>query len=214
MNNADKGKRIEKDIENDHMTLEETGDLWANTFQAWAPFHADYSSFYICAPQGGDLFLMMMMMMNKNNHPLRHTLIWAKNNHVLGRSDYNYKHEPMFYGWQHRHKFYKKGQYKFSVWNIDKSLKNDLHPTMKPVELVGNAILNSSLKGMIVADYFLGSGSTLIAAEKTKRKCYGIEISKEYCQVIVQRWCDFTGKDEIKINGKTIQWGDYVCSSI
>ena len=137
---------------------------------------------------------MMMMMMNENNHPLRHCLIWAKNNHVLGSADYNYKHEPILYGWQHKHKFYGKGEQKTSVWNIAKPLKNDLHPTMKPIELIENAILNSSEKGMLVVDYFLGSGSTLIACEKTDRCCYGVEIDPHYCDVIIKRWEDFTGK--------------------
>jgi len=205
LNTIDGGNRNQKAIENDHMTLEETGELWSETFQIWAPFHEAYSSFYICSPQGGDLFLMMMMM-NENKHPLRHTMIWAKNNHVLGRSDYNYKHEPILYGWQHKHKFYGKGDQKFSVWNYDKPLKNDLHPTMKPVDLIINAVKNSSVKDMIVADYFLGSGSTMIACEKTKRRCYGMEIDPHYVSVIVSRWVEYTGKQEVTINGEVVNW--------
>ncbi len=208
LNSQDGANRSEKDIENDHMTTEETGELWSKTFQAWAPFHADYSSFYICAPQG-ELSAVLIDSLNQNSHSFRHQLIWVKNNHVLGRSDYNYKHEPILYGWQHKHKFYGKGEQKFSVWEVDKPLKNDLHPTMKPVELMENAILNSSEKAMIVVDYFLGSGSTLIAAEKTGRRCLGMEIDPEYCQVIIQRWSDFTGQDKIKINGKKLNWSEF-----
>ena len=132
------------------------------------------------------------MMMNKNGLPLKHNIIWAENNHVLGRCDYNYKHEPILYGWNKKHKFYGYGDQKFSIWNYNKPLKNDLHPTIKPVELIVNAILNSSQRNMIVCDPFLGSGSTLIAAEKTNRKCYGMEIEPLYIQTTIDRWENYT----------------------
>jgi DNA modification methylase len=149
----------------------------------------------------------MMMMMNDNNFPARHTIIWNKNNHVLGRCDYMYKHEPILYGWNSRHKFYGKGEHTKSVWDIAKPLKNDLHPTMKPVELVVNAIRNSSTTGQIVADMFLGSGTTLIAADKTNRICYGMELSDVYCDVIIKRWQDFTGKEAtLESTGETFNF--------
>lgn len=195
LNAIDKGNQIQIEIENDHMTLEKTGILWANTFKVWTNYLNEYHSYYICSPQCGDLFLLMIMMMNENGFPLRHTIIWAKNNHVLGRTDYNYKHEPILYGWNTKHKFYGNGEQRFSVWNYDKPLKNDLHPTMKPVDLIINAILNSTQGGNnIVADMFLGSGSTLIACEKINRICYGMEIDPHYCDVIVKRWENFTGE--------------------
>jgi DNA modification methylase len=211
LNELDNGNRIQENIKNDHMTVEETGELWANVFQVWASFHADYSSFYICAPQG-TLSAVLIDVLNQNKHLFKHQLIWAKNNHVLGRSDYNYKHESILYGWQHKHKFYGEGEQKTSLWEYDKNLVNDLHPTMKPVALMQNALLNSSEKGMIVADYFLGSGSTLIAAEKTGRKCFGMEIDPHYCQVIVQRWCDYTERDDATINGKKLSWSEFVAN--
>ena len=121
-------------------------------------------------------------------------IIWVKNNHVLGRCDYNYKHEPLFFGWTTKHKFYGNGEMKTSVWEVDKPLKNDLHPTMKPVALMGNAMLNSSAQGDICFDGFSGSGSTLIAAEKTGRTFRGMEIDPTYCDVTVKRWEQFTGK--------------------
>ena len=122
-------------------------------------------------------------------------LIWAKNNHVLGRTDYNYKHEPILFGWVDVHDFYGNGDQKFSVWNVDKPLKNDLHPTMKPVELIVNALMNSTKKENICLDLFGGSGSTLIACEKTGRKCRMMEIDPHYCDVIVRRWEEFTGME-------------------
>ena len=138
--------------------------------------------------------MMMMMMMNGNGLPVKHTIIWNKNNHVLGRCDYNYKHEPILFGWSKKHKFYGNGQFKTSVWDIPKPHKNDLHPTMKPVELIENCILNSSLKNQLVVDMFGGSGSTLVACEKTGRTCYTMEISENYCDVIIERWQNFTGQ--------------------
>jgi len=133
-------------------------------------------------------------------------LIWSKNNHVLGRCDYNYKHEPILYGWNKTHNFYGKGKYKFSVWPIDRSVAYKLHPTMKPVELMMNAALNSTKENDAVLDIFLGSGSTLIACEQTGRTCYGTEIDPAYIDVIIQRWVNFTGIEKIKKNGKEITW--------
>jgi len=193
LNAVDKGNINQTPIENDHLTLEQTGKLWADVFSLWSQYLSDYSSYYIASPQGGDLFLMMMMM-NEHGFPLRHCIIWNKNNHVLGRSDYNYKHEPILYGWSKKHKFYGNGQHKSSVWDIPKPLKNDLHPTMKPVALVENCIKNSTQHKMLVADMFLGSGTTIIAAEQTGRYCYGMELSEKYVDVIVNRWQEITGK--------------------
>ena len=140
----------------------------------------------------------MMMMIDKAGWTLKHMLVWVKNNHVLGRCDYHYKHEPIFYGWNKVHDFYG-GSSCFSVFEFDKPLKNDLHPTMKPVELLENLVANSSVEGGKVLDLFLGSGSTLIACEKTGRKCYGSEIDPSYCQVIVDRWEKFTGQKAEKL---------------
>lgn len=200
LNNQDKGNRIQDDIKNDHMSLEDMKILWADVFSLLSQMILkDCSSYYICYPQGGDLYLMMMMMMNENGLPLRHNIIWAKNNHVLGRTDYNYKHEPILYGWNKRHKFYGYGDQKFSVWNYDKPLKSDLHPTMKPVELIVNAILNSTERNMVIVDVFLGSGSTLIACEKTNRVCYGMELDPKYCDVIIKRYEEYSGGKAIKL---------------
>lgn len=187
LNLQDKGNRIQTDIENDTMNLEDTSEFIYKLFLNIKEILADRSSYYITAPQGGDLMMMMMMMM-KAGIPLRHCLIWVKNNHVLGRTDYNYKHEPILYGWIKVHDFYGNGEHKFSTWEIDKPNKNDLHPTMKPIALMVNAIQNSTLKEMLVADLCLGSGSTLIACEQTNRTCYGMELDPKYVDVIRKRY--------------------------
>ncbi|MEF2076572.1 MULTISPECIES: site-specific DNA-methyltransferase [Pseudomonadota] len=122
-------------------------------------------------------------------------IIWAKNTFTLGRADYQRQYEPILYGWPEgaqRHWCGDRDQ--GDVWNIKKPQKNDLHPTMKPVELVERAIRNSSRPGNMVLDPFGGSGTTLIAAEKSGRLARLIELDPMYVDVIVRRWQDWTGK--------------------
>jgi DNA modification methylase len=123
-------------------------------------------------------------------------IIWAKNTFTLGRADYQRQYEPILYGWpegQTRHWCGDRDQ--GDVWNIKKPQKNDLHPTMKPVELVERAIRNSSRPGDIVLDPFGGSGTTMIAAEKSGRVGWLIELDPKYVDVIVRRWQDWTGQE-------------------
>jgi DNA modification methylase len=122
-------------------------------------------------------------------------IIWAKNTFTLGRADYQRQYEPMLYGWPKnaaRHWCGDRDQ--GDVWQIKKPVKNDLHPTMKPVELIERAIRNSSRPGDVVLDPFGGSGSTLIAAEKSGRRARLMEWDPHYVDVIVRRWQDFSGK--------------------
>ena len=122
-------------------------------------------------------------------------IIWAKNTFTLGRADYQRQYEPILYGWPEgaqRHWCGDRDQ--GDVWAIKKPQKNDLHPTMKPVELVERAIRNSSRPGNVVLDPFGGSGTTLIAAEKSGRVARLIELDPKYVDVIVRRWQDWTGK--------------------
>lgn len=200
LNEWDKGNRNKTPIEKDDYVPEEIGKLWFKSFQQAKKHLSQEASHYIFGPQGGDIHLMMMMMMQKAELMLHHVLIWVKNNHVLGRTDYNYQHEPILYGWNKKHKFYGKGEQTKSVWNYDKPTQSKHHPTMKPVELLINAILNSTKEQDLVLDPFGGSGSTLIACEKTGRKCYMIEISPIYCQVIINRWQDLTGQQAVRIS--------------
>ena len=123
----------------------------------------------------------------------RSLIIWNKGNHTLSNSDYMSMYEPIFYGWVNDHKFYG-GNNGMDIWDIKRTKKNDLHPTMKPVELIEKALDGGSKKDDLVLDIFLGSGSTLIAAEKKGRKCYGMELDPKYVDVIVKRWQEYTGK--------------------
>jgi DNA modification methylase len=121
-------------------------------------------------------------------------IVWAKNTFTLGHSDYQRQYEPILYGWREGAKHYWCGdRNQGDVWLVDKPVRNDLHPTMKPVDLVGRAIRNSSRPGNVVLDPFGGAGSTLIGCENLDRKARLIEIDPQYVDVSVRRWQDYTG---------------------
>ena len=123
-------------------------------------------------------------------------VIWAKNTFTMGRSDYQRQYEPILYGWKEGTDHYWCGaRDQGDVWFVKKPVSNDLHPTMKPVELVERAIRNSSKSRDTVLDPFGGSGSTLIACEKAGRQARLIELEPKYCDVIVRRWQEFSGKE-------------------
>jgi DNA modification methylase len=122
-------------------------------------------------------------------------VIWAKHAFTLGRADYQRQYEPVLYGWPAGHDRYWCGaRDQGDLWHYDKPARNDLHPTMKPVALVERAIRNSSKSRDIVLDPFGGSGSTLIACEKTGRQARLVELDPKCCDVILQRWQDWTGE--------------------
>ena len=130
-------------------------------------------------------------------------IIWAKNAFTMGRSDYQRQYEPILYGWPKAQKHYWCGDRNQSdIWHYNKPRVNDLHPTMKPVELVCRAIENSSKSRDIVLDSFGGSGTTLIACEKLNRQARLIELDPIFCDVIIRRWQEFTG------NSATLAGGD------
>ena len=119
----------------------------------------------------------------------------VKDPFVLGRSNYHRRYEPLWYGWpDDGPSSYVGGRAQDDVWEIPRPRRSEVHPTMKPVELVARAIANSSVSGQIVLDPFLGSGSTLIAAEQTGRRGYGMELDPRYAQVAIERWEAFTGR--------------------
>jgi DNA modification methylase len=124
------------------------------------------------------------------------TIIWKKDRFVMGRADYQRQYEPIWYGWRDGAKHqWRGGRDQGDVWEIERPSDNDAHPTMKPLPLVERAITNSSKPGDVVLDLFLGSGSTLIAAERMGRACYGMELSEHYCSVVLARWESFSGKE-------------------
>ncbi|MEN6560875.1 MAG: DNA methyltransferase [Acidobacteriota bacterium] len=126
------------------------------------------------------------------------TIIWKKQQLVLSPARYQRIYEPCFYGWLKKSSF--RGDRKQTeIWEVNRPTASDQHPTMKPVELCAKGIVNSSKPGQVVLDLFLGSGSTLIAAEISDRACYGMELDPKYCDVIIQRFAKYTGVSEREI---------------
>ncbi|HCS86707.1 MAG TPA: DNA modification methylase [Lactococcus garvieae] len=132
---------------------------------------------------------------------VKQELIWNKNRMVLGRQDYQWKHEPCLYGWLEgaSHSWYS-GRNQTTVLNFDKPQRNGDHPTMKPVALFDYQMKNSSKQGDIVLDLFGGSGTTMIAAEQNGRNAYLMEFDPRYADVIIRRWEELTGEKAVKIN--------------
>lgn len=123
--------------------------------------------------------------------------IWKKQSLVLGRSPYQWRHEPVLFGWKKagKHEWYS-GRKETTIWEFDKPKKNGDHPTMKPIPLLAYPITNSSMSNTLILDPFGGSGSTLIACEQTDRSCYTIELDEKFCDVIVKRYIEQVGKSD------------------
>lgn len=194
LNLYEEGNRIQTPLQNDILTEQEYdkfNDLWFNNV---LDMLNDYNSVYVCGSHESFDFIKRYKAFIISN-----ILVWVKNGMVLGRKDYKGQHEYILYGWKTHHKWYGDNS-QTTIWNFNKPTRNDLHPTMKPVELIEKAINNSSQYNQIVLDVFLGSGSTLIACENTNRICYGLEIDPVYVETTIQRWEKLTNKQREKIN--------------
>lgn len=202
LNSVQKAGRCVKNIENDTLGAKELYPILVKAMTNARLSCKSDASYYVTSPQGGELGLMMMMMMRDAGLPVRHMLIWEKNcaTFSLGRLDYDYQHEPIFYTWTEKHHNYRNGEYRTTIWKYDKPRKCDLHPTMKPIALVVNAIMDATREGDVVLDVFGGSGTSMIACEQTNRKCLMMELDPHYCDVIIARWEKLTGLNAIKIN--------------
>ncbi|HEL1616999.1 TPA: DNA modification methylase [Streptococcus suis] len=137
--------------------------------------------------------------------------IWKKNSLVLGRSPYQWQHEPCLFGWKQKgkHQWFSDRK-QTTIWEYDRPKSSKDHPTMKPIPLMAYPIQNSSMRGTLVLDPFLGSGSTLIAADQTGRVCYGIELDEKFVDVIVKRYIESTGNDNVTVlrDGQTLTFDE------
>lgn len=199
LNKMDHGTRIQTLISNDAITNYRE---WFASFLSIIPF-ADYNTFYIW--MSGQELHNLRLAIGDCGYKWSDYLIWVKHHLVLGRKDYNAKHGFCVYGWKKHHKFYGESN-SVTTLEYDKSHVSDLHPTMKPVDMIEKLIKDGSFKGSIVMDCFGGSGSTLIACEQTGRKARLMEIDEHYCDVIIQRYVNLVGNKNIKLNGIKYKW--------
>ena len=172
---------------------------------------SDYYNFYYCfldnvKPYMNDYNTCYIFIHGKELHNLRLAfedagyywsdyLAWVKNNHVLNRKDYSAMMEHILYGWCGKHKFY--GGFRINVLNYKRTYKNDLHPTMKPIDLLEQLVTDGCERGGNVLDCFGVSGSTLIACENTGRNCFMMECDGDYCDVIRDRYFDVCAQEKL-----------------
>ena len=191
------GKYKDRKILNDHMEEDE-----------WADFVLGFCSCLKLASKGGCMTYLVMSAqewavvdktLRDSGFHWSSTIIWAKDALVISRKDYHTQYEPIWYGWNADDSRLSPllDRKQSDVWNVDRPRVSKLHPTTKPVELVERAINNSTQRTNLVLDLFLGSGSTLIAAEKTGRRCFGMELDPKYADVIIERWQNYTGKNAV-----------------
>ena len=196
-----KDELLRQGIKNDNMSDDEFQKFAEQIFYIIKSNIYNGSSLYVCC-NWKDSYPRFYFIAQKNNLNVSNCIVWNKENAGMGWNDYRYQFEFIIYGFEKnkKHNFY--GDRKNTdLWSLKRDAKQSYsHPTQKPVELIEKAIQNSSLQEHKILDIFLGSGSTLIACEKTNRKCFGIELDPKYCDVIIQRWEDYTGKKAEKIN--------------
>ena len=195
------GKTKEKlKIKNDNLTKENFYNFLSKVFENVKNYIKAGGVFYVWFASSESISFYSAISKTEELE-IKQELIWNKNQMTLGRQDYQWKHEPCLYGW-------KKGAAHYfinnrsltTIMDFKKPIRNDLHPTMKPVELIAFQITNSSRENEIVLDLFGGSGTTLMACEQTKRQCRMMEYDPKYVDVIIKRWETFTGKKAIKLN--------------
>ncbi|MBA5728539.1 site-specific DNA-methyltransferase [Fundicoccus sp. Sow4_H7] len=201
-------------IQNDNQSDEDFYRFLLDVFQHSHDVLADDGSIYVFhADTEG---LNFRKAFKEAGFYLSGTCIWKKQSLVLGRSPYQWQHEPILFGWKKKGKhLWYTGRKESTIWEFDKPKKNGDHPTMKPVPLIAYPILNSSLTNGIVLDPFGGSGSTLIACEQTDRVCYTIELDEKYCDVIIKRYIEQVGSDKgvsLKRKGKDFTYSDVLSS--
>ena len=182
-------------IKNDNMNADKFYNFLLDAFSNMEKVMADDASIYVFhADTEG---LNFRKAFNDAGFYLSGCCIWKKPSLVLGRSPYQWQHEPCLYGWKKKgkHQWYS-GRKETTIWEFEKPKKNADHPTMKPIALLAYPISNSSMSNTLILDPFGGSGSTLIACEQTDRSCYTIELDEKFCDVIVKRYIEQVGTDK------------------
>lgn len=194
----------QRSIMNDSMTTEQFGEFLTKAFVSLKEVLVEGAMVYVV--MSGQEWGNIMQVMDKSGYHWSSTIIWAKDTLVLSRKDYHTQYEPIWYGWLNGTRACPLEDRKQSdLWQIPRPKKSEEHPTMKPIELVARALMNSSHKHDVVIDLFGGSGTTIMASEQTGRECCMMELDPKYCDVIVNRYINlFGGEDDIFVvrNGK------------
>ena len=179
-------------IKNDSMAEDQFEQFLLAAYQQMEAAMADDASIYVFHSDSHGLAFRKAF--EEAGFYLSGCCIWKKQSLVLGRSPYQWQHEPVLFGWKKKgkHQWYT-GRKESTIWEFDKPKKNKDHPTMKPIALVSYPIMNSTMTGCLVLDPFGGSGSTLIACEQTGRVCYTVELDEKFCDVIVRRYIEQVG---------------------
>jgi site-specific DNA-methyltransferase (adenine-specific) len=196
---SERKKQGKLTIQNDCMSGDEFKEFLTNAFTTAYTALKGGASFYIW--YASREVVNFQNSLEESGFIVKQELIWNKSSLVMGRQDYQWKHEPCLYGWKdgNSHNWY--GDRKqTTIIDFERPSKSDLHPTMKPIGLLAIQIKNSSKTDDIIFDGFGGSGSTLIACEQLNRKCYMCELDPHYIDVIIDRWEKITGKKAVKLN--------------
>jgi DNA modification methylase len=197
LNATDRGNRIQKPIVNDALNADGIRNLFESTLRTALNFSASGATCYTTVPSG-PLLPYFIAGFENSGFSFKHLLIWIKQHFVIGLADYQPRHEAILYGWvENGRHYFVKNRTRDSVFEIDRPHVSDLHPTTKPVELVGAMILNSSRPGEVVYDPFCGSGTTLVAAHQLGRRGYGVEIDPDYVAVTLERLSQLGLKPEL-----------------
>jgi DNA modification methylase len=185
-------------IANDNMSQEDFEQFLLTVFTNYFTILGDGAPIYIF--YADSMTIPFMSNFLKAGFHFAQNCIWAKQQFVMTRKDYHYQHEPVLYGWKEgkAHPWHTDRK-QASVWNFNRPFRNEIHPTMKPIDLLEYPLRNSTLPGQIVVDLFGGSGSTLIACEKTTRRCFMMELSPAYCDVILRRWSEYVGRNPVML---------------
>ncbi len=182
-----KGTRVKTSIVNDSLSPKETHDLFRAALSLAAE-HAHRGAACYASVAAGPLLAGFIRAFEAAGFSFRHHLVWVKQQMVLGRSDYHYRHEPILYGWlENGPHYFCEDRTQDTVFEVDKPASSEFHPTTKPVELIARMVANSSRHGELVYDPFCGSGSTLLAAHQLGRVGYGVEIDPGYVAVALER---------------------------
>lgn len=194
--NYSAGKENERVIKNDSMDDKSFHEFLLAAFKNIYMVLDDGAGAYVF--HGDTEGLNFRKAFKESGFHLSSVCVWVKQSLVLGRSDYQFQHEPVLYGWKPtgKHRWYSDRK-QTTVWNFDRPSKSPDHPTMKPVPLIAYPIQNSSMTNCIVYEPFAGSGSTLIACEQTERICYAVELDEKYCDVIVKRYIETAGDERV-----------------